>query len=333
MLAFTLGVKQAIVCINKMDDRTVNYSEARYNEIRQEVESFLTSKVGYRVTDADNKTLVRFLPISGWKGDNLIEASDNMPWYRGPTLLQALDSVIPPTRPTDKPLRVPIHDVFKIGGVGTVPTGRIESGIMKTEMNVTFMPGNIKTEVRSIEMHHTMLTEANPGDNIGFNVRSVAIKDLHRGMVCGETRKDPPRTCVAFDAQIIVLSHPNTIHAGYSPIVDCHTAHVSCKFAALKQKINKRSGQVEEEKPDSLKTGDAAIVHMVPSKPMCVETFKDYPPLGRFAVRDMRRTVAVGVIKKVYYDDDTTGNDKTTTVTSNADKLNNNLGNTNNKSL
>lgn len=336
LLAFTLGVKQMVVCINKMDDRTVNYSEARFNEICQEVENFLTHKVGYRMIGADDRPMVRFVPISGWQGDNLVEPSTHMPWYKGPTLLQALDGIIAPSRPVDKPLRVPIHDVYKIGGVGTVPTGRVEAGLIRAGMDVVFVPGDVATEVRSVEMHHAVMEEAGPGDNIGFSVRYVSVKDLRRGMVCGEARKNPPRACHSFEAQIIVLNHPNAIHAGYSPIVDCHTAHVSCKFASIKQKINRRTGNIEENKPASIKNGDAAIVHMIPSKPMCVENFKDCPPLGRFAVRDMKCTVAVGVIKQVYYEDPEAATTTTAANTSNsttANKVNKNNGAPTNKSL
>jgi elongation factor 1-alpha len=292
LLAYTLGVKQMIVAVNKMDDKSVNYSQARFNEIQTEVSNFL-KKIGY------NPEKIPFVPISGWNGDNMLEKSDNMPWYKGFTLLEALDSVQEPKRPSDKPLRLPLQDVYKIGGIGTVPVGRVETGILKPGQVVTFAPSAISTEVKSIEMHHESLPQATPGDNVGFNVKNVAVKDLRRGFVAGDSKQDPPIETESFNAQVIVLNHPGEIHNGYAPVLDCHTAHIACKFAELLTKVDRRSGKELEKEPKNIKSGDAAIVKLLPSKPMCVETFMEYPPLGRFAVRDMRQTVAVGVIKEV----------------------------------
>jgi len=292
LLAFTLGVKEMIVTINKMDDKSVNYDEKRYNEISEELKKFL-AKCGYNVKK------INFVPISGWVGDNMVDRSDKMKWYKGPTLLEALDAIVPPKRPLEKPLRLPLQDVYKIGGIGTVPVGRVETGILKPGMTVVFSPAQLSTEVKSVEMHHESLDQATPGDNVGFNVKGLAIKDIKRGMVCGDTKNDPPMPTASFNAQVIVLDHPNKIMAGYTPVLDCHTSHIACKFNKLLQSIDKRTGKKKEDDPKSIKTGDAAMVEMVPSKPMCVEAFSEYPPLGRFAVRDMRKTVAVGVIKSV----------------------------------
>jgi len=292
LLAFTLGVKQMIVATNKMDDGTVKYGEARYNEIKEETSSFL-KKVGYKPMK------IPFVPISGWVGDNMIERSTNMNWYKGPFLLEALDNLEPPERPVDKPLRLPLQDVYKIGGIGTVPVGRVETGVIKPGMVVNFAPGDVVTEVKSVEMHHESLPEAIPGDNVGFNVKNVSVKDIKRGNVASNTKEDPAVGAASFLAQVIVMNHPGQIQNGYSPVLDCHTAHVACKFAKITEKMDRRTGKKMEDDPKFIKTGDAAMVQLIPTKPMCVESFSDYPPLGRFAVRDMRQTVAVGVIKSV----------------------------------
>merc|ERR1712167_316579 len=228
-----------------------------------------------------------------------IDKSANMAWYKGPCLLEALDNVNPPKRPTDKPLRLPLQDVYKIGGIGTVPVGRVETGVIKPGMVVTFAPVMVTTEVKSVEMHHESLPEAGPGDNVGFNVENVSVKDIRRGNVASNSKNDPAKEAKTFNAQVIVLNHPGEIGNGYSPVLDCHTAHIACKFTELIEKIDRRSGKKIEDFPKKVKSGDAAIVKMTPSKPMCVEAFSSYPPLGRFAVRDMRQTVAVGVIKSV----------------------------------
>ena len=302
LLAYTLGVRQLIVAINKMD--SVKWDESRYQEIVKETSNFI-KKVGY------NPKNVPFVPISGWNGDNMIEATTNAPWYKGweketkagtvkgKTLLEAIDAIEPPSRPTDKPLRLPLQDVYKIGGIGTVPVGRVETGVIKPGMVVTFAPAGVTTEVKSVEMHHEQLEEGLPGDNVGFNVKNVSVKEIRRGNVCGDSKNDPPKASASFNATVIVLNHPGQISAGYSPVLDCHTAHIACKFDELLEKNDRRSGKKLEDSPKFLKSGDAALVKFVPSKPMCVEAFSDYPPLGRFAVRDMRQTVAVGVIKSV----------------------------------
>jgi len=302
LLAYTLGVKQLIVGVNKMDSTEPPYSQARFEEITKEVSNFI-KKVGY------NPAAVAFVPISGWHGDNMLNTSANMGWYKGweitrkegnakgTTLLEALDAIIPPARPTDKPLRLPLQDVYKIGGIGTVPVGRVETGIIKPGMVITFAPNQLTTEVKSVEMHHEALTEAVPGDNVGFNVKNVSVKDIKRGYVASDSKNKPAFAAKDFTAQVIVLNHPGQICNGYSPVLDCHTAHIACKFNEIKEKVDRRTGKAVETNPKSIKSGDAAIVELIPSKPMCVEAFSDFPPLGRFAVRDMRQTVAVGVIK------------------------------------
>jgi elongation factor 1-alpha len=290
LLSFTLGVKQMIVCMNKMDEKSVNFSQDRYNEIKKEVEGFL-KKVGYKPEE------IPFVPISGWNGDNMLERSPNTPWYTGPILIEALDKIVPPKRPTEKPLRLPLQDVYKIGGIGTVPVGRVETGIIKPGMNVSFAPGEAKTEVKSVEMHHTSIPEAIPGDNVGFNVKGLSIKDIKRGYVCGDAKNDPPKEVENFLAQVIIMNHPGQIENGYCPVLDCHTAHIACKFTEIQAKIDRRTGKAIEEEPKSVKNGDSALIILTPTKPMCVESFAEYPPLGRFAVRDMKQTVAVGVVK------------------------------------
>ncbi|MHA1952050.1 MAG: translation elongation factor EF-1 subunit alpha [Candidatus Thorarchaeota archaeon] len=291
-LAMTLGVPSLIVCVNKMDDESVKYSEDRYNEVVEEVGDFLAS-IGYKKDD------VPFIPTSALDAANLKEKTpDFTPWYKGPALLEALDAVELPPKPTDKPLRVPINDVYSIKGVGTVPVGRVETGIMKAGQEVTFMPPNKTGEVKSIEMHHEMMDQAVPGDNIGFNIRGIDRKDLGRGDVAGPTDK-PPTVAADYTGQVMVIQHPSAITVGYTPVIHSHTAQVACRFDEILQKIDQRSGQVIEEKPDFVKKGESMVAKLVPLKPMVIESYKQFPQLGRFAVRDMGMTVAVGIVQKV----------------------------------
>jgi len=295
-LARTLGVGQMIVAINKMDRPEVNYSEARYNQIKEEVTKYLKS-VGYKMEK------VQFVPISAYKGENITKPSPNMPWYKGPTFIQCLDNLEVPPKLRDKPLRLPVQDVYSITGIGTVPVGRVETGILKPGDRVIFMPPKIVGEVKSIEMHHEPIPQAEPGDNIGFNVRGVNKNDIKRGDVVGH-ESDPPTVVRSFTAQIMVLNHPTVITPGYTPVFHCHTAQVACTITEIQklldprtgQPIMEKEGQVEGGKVNFIKTGDGAIVKVKPTKPMVIERAKDFPPLGRFAVRDMGMTVAAGVV-------------------------------------
>jgi elongation factor 1-alpha len=290
-LAKTMGVNQIVVAVNKMDDATVDWNQERYEDVRDAAKDLLKI-TGYDI----NK--VEFIPTSGWTGDNLAEKSKNMPWYTGPTLVEALDAFEVPPKPVDKPLRIPVQDVYTITGVGTVPVGRVETGVMKTGDQVVIMPGGVTGEVRTIETHHVVIPQANPGDNIGFNVKGVARNDIHRGDVLGSV-SNPPTVVREFIGQIIVIHHPTAIAAGYTPVLHSHTVTMATTFTELIQKIDPRTGQVVDEKPAFLKTGDSALVRFRPLRPIVLEPYSSIPQLGRFAVRDMGTTVAAGVIRKV----------------------------------
>jgi len=290
-LARTLGVNQMVVAINKMDDPTVDWSQERYEEVKNEVSGML-KPVGYKVKE------IPFVPTSGWTGDNLMKPSEKMPWYKGPTLFKALDTFEIPEKPIKKPLRLPIQDVYTITGVGTVPVGRVETGVLKEGDEIVFMPTNVKGEVKSIETHHVRMPKAEPGDNIGFNVRGIARGDIRRGDVAGHPG-NPPTVAKEFIGQIAVLYHPTAIAAGYTPVMHAHTGQVACQFAELIQKLDARTGQVVEEKPAFLKTGDAALVRFEPLHPIAVESYKDFEELGRFAIRDMGTTVAAGIVREI----------------------------------
>ena len=290
-LCFMLGIRQLIVLINKMDDPTVNWSKERYEEVKQGV-SDLLKRIGFDVSK------IPFIPVSGWTGDNLLEKSDRMPWYDGPTLLEALDMFKEPPKPIDRPLRIPIQGVYSIRGVGTVPVGRVETGVLKPGDTIIIMPPGIKSEVKSIEMHHQPLEKAIPGDNIGFALKGVERSQLKRGMVV--SHPDNPCSVVKeFIAQIIVIYHPTAIAAGYTPVMHSHTAQTATRFVELIAKMDPRTGQVVEKNPSFLKTGDVALVRLRPLQPVALEPYSEFPELGRFAIRDSGMTIAAGIVKEI----------------------------------
>jgi len=281
-----LGIKQLLVAVNKMD--AVGYKEEAYKKIKDELGK-LVGSLGYKLDQ------IPFIPLSGWQGDNVVKKSTNMPWYKGPTLVEAMDANIqPPEMPKDKPLRLPVQDVYTITGVGTVPVGRIESGVMKPNDKIIFMPSGAVGEVKSIEMHHKQLAEAVPGDNVGFNVRGIEKNAIKRGDVVGHAN-NPPQVVKEFTGQIIVLQHPTVITKGYTPVFHIHTAHVAGKITEIVKKIDPKTGATLQEHPDMLKSGDAAIIKVEPLQPVVVEKQADYPMLAKFAIRDMGKTVAAGI--------------------------------------
>ena len=283
-LARTLGVQQLIILINKMDAVQPPYNQNRYEEVKKDVEKLLAS-IGYRN--------VPIIPISGYKGDNILKKSENLKWFNGPTLIEALDNLKLPEKPIEKPLRLPIQDVYSITGIGTVPVGRVETGIIKIGDKVVFQPADKQGEVKSIEMHHENMPSAEPGDNIGFNVRGIAKNDIKRGDVCGPV-SNPPTVVKSFTAQVVVLNHPSVIANGYKPVFHIHTTQIACRFEHIIKTLNPKDGTTLKENPDFIKTGDIAIVKVVPDRPFVIEKVSDIPQLGRFAIRDMGQTVAAG---------------------------------------
>jgi len=288
-LSRTLGVKQIIIAVNKMD--MAKFDEKRFNEVKADVEKLLKS-VGYKAET------VPFVPIASLIGENLVKKAANMPWYKGLTLLETLDTLTVPEKPTNLPLRLPIQDVYNITGIGVVPVGRVETGVMKVGDKIIVVPGRegkgISGEVKTIEMHHEPMTQANPGDNIGFNVRGIGKKDIQRGDVLGHS-DNVPTVASEFTAQIVVLNHPTVITVGYTPVFHIHTAQIACQVMSIDKKLNPATGEVLQENPDFIKNGDAAIVKFKPMQPLCIERQKEIPQLSRFAIRDSGATVAAGM--------------------------------------
>ncbi len=288
ILAKTMGIDQIIVVVNKMDATQPPYDKKRYEQIKAILSKFMKG-LGY------DPSKIPFVPASAWTGENLIERSPNMPWYNGPTVVEALDMLTPPKKPIDKPLRIPIQNVYTITGVGTVPVGRVETGVLRVGDKVVFMPPGVVGEVRSIEMHHQQLEKAEPGDNIGFNVRGVSKRDIKRGDVAGHPDK-PPTVVDEFTARVFIIWHPSAVTVGYTPVIHAHTASIAARITEIVAKLDPRTGKIVEKNPNFLKQGDAAIVKFKPIKPMVIEKFSDFPQLGRFAMRDMGKTIGIGVV-------------------------------------
>ncbi|MCL4365498.1 MAG: translation elongation factor EF-1 subunit alpha [Candidatus Marsarchaeota archaeon] len=288
-LARVLGIRQIIVGLNKVD--AINYDRAKFDDAKNKVSELLKT-VGYDVSK------VLFVPYSALEGINVSSKSEKLSWYNGPTLLESLDTLVLPEKPLNKPLRLPVQDAYSISGFGTVPVGRVETGVMKVGDQIVIMPAGVKTEVKSIEMHHQQLQKAEPGDNVGFNIKGVDKKDVKKGDVVGPS-DNPPTVAAEFTAQIVVINHPTAIAPGYTPVFHIHTAQIACTITEISEKKDPKTGQTLQKNPEFIKNGDVAIVKVKPNKAVCIEKFSDFPPLGRFAIRDMGQTVAAGVVLDV----------------------------------
>ncbi|RMD45215.1 translation elongation factor EF-1 subunit alpha [Candidatus Pacearchaeota archaeon] len=289
----TMGVKALAVIVNKMD--VVDYAEDKYKKVVEDV-SAVIKLAGY------NPDSIPFIACSALAGDNVVKKSDKMQWYKGPTVLEQIDKFPQPEKPVDLPLRMPIQDVYDITGIGTVPVGKIETGVMKVGQKVVVLPGRsgtgIEGEVRSIEAHHEQLQQAEAGDNIGVNIRGIGKKDVARGDVICDAAA-PAKLVEEFEAQVAVINHPTVIAKGYTPVFHVHTAQVPCQFVELKAKLDPATGQVAEENPDFIKNGDVAIVRIKPVGNLVLETADQNQHMARFAIRDAGITVAAGVCKSL----------------------------------
>ncbi len=285
----TMGVANLCIAINKMD--SIDYNEEKFNKVKEDV-SELIKTVGIDLSK------VNFIACSGLKGDNITKKADSMSWYKGPTILEQFDLFPIPELPTNLPMRMPCQDVYEITGIGTVPVGKIETGIMKIGQKVKVLPGRtgkgIEGEVKTIEMHHENLPEAVAGDNVGINIRGVGKKDIARGDVICDANQ-PIQVVEEFIAQIAVINHPTVLAKGYTPVFHIHTAQVPCQFVELIEQIDPKTGQVIKENPDFLKNGDVAKVRIKPQGNLALETQKNNPFMSRFAIRDTGQTVAAGV--------------------------------------
>ncbi len=289
ILANVLGIRQIVVGINKMD--AAKFEQSKYEEAKKGVSDLLKG-LGYKVEN------ILFVPYSALEGSNVAKKPTTMPWYSGPSLLDAINAFTVPPKPMDKPLRLPIQDVFSISGFGTVPVGRVETGVMKPGDKIVLMPSGLSAEVKSIEMHHKQLNQAEPGDNVGFNIKGIEKKDIKRGDVVGSP-SNPPTVAAEFTAQIIVLHHQNVIAKGYTPVFHVHTAQIACTITDILEKKDPKTGQVLEKNPETIKTGDIAVIKVKPTKPLVIEKAADFPQLGSFAIRDMGETVGAGKVIEV----------------------------------
>lgn len=296
---FTMGIKNIMVLVTKMDHTSLSNPQARFDEIKKATEKTL-KEIGYKQKEKE----VPFIPVSGLLGDNLVSrsSSEGLGWYDKKPFVEVLDELGKTVnRPAEKPLRLPVLKVHDAPGVGTVCQGRVETGSLRVGVKVMFSPSGHVAEVQSIRTHDgEEVQEAKGGDIVAFNVGSdIRPLDIPRGSVAASSTNDPAAAAETLLAQVVVLEHPGAVRAGYCPVIAAHTAQVPCEFEELLSRFDRSTGKDAEPNPESIKAGEAVTARLRPRVPVCLETFSSYPSLGRFAVREGNRTVGVGVIKEV----------------------------------
>merc|ERR1711970_1023626 len=312
-----LGVKQLIVCVNKMNaEPSACYKEARYNEIKDEMKSMLI-KVGWPKPFIEKRTPV--LPISGWMGDNLLNKSENMDWWKGmdvklsktqsvhvDTLKEALNNFVQPAqRDPDKDMRLPLSGVYKIKGVGDVLTGRVEQGSVKPGEEVKFLPTHTAStactgKVFTVEMHHKRVDAGMSGDNIGMNVKALNKDNMPRvGDVMVYKSDEAIQITKNFTCQVQILEIPGEIKVGYSPIGHVRCGRAACRLVQINWKMGKDTGGEKAEGVVALKTNDAAEAVFEPQQPMVVDQFDKCEGLSRIAFMDGNSAVMLGKVTAV----------------------------------
>jgi len=291
LLAYTMGVRQLVIGVNKMDILNVPWDRNRFEEVQRILTPFLR-RCGFLPEN------VTFVPYSGWTGEGLTEPIP-APWYHGPTIAGALDRLWTPQRAEHLPLRIPLQGAYTIAGIGTVAVGRVETGVLRVGQHVKISPGDLRGTVTSIQIHHADIQVARPGQNVGFSLRGVSCKDLRRGMVASDADASPADVVDTFLAQVVIMNHPNRIVTGYTPLVDCHTSHTACRFEEIVATVNRKTGEVIQDHPEFVQAGDVCLVRMRPIRPLCVEPYAECQAMGRFAARDLKTVVGVGVVLKV----------------------------------
>ena len=272
-----LGINKLFVMVNKMD--AVDYREEIFLDIKGKVTKLLAS-FGYRD--------IVSIPGSAMEGDNIYKPSVRMEWYRGPTLIEALDSV--QLSKAVKPLRFVVQDTYLVDSEKVV-VGRVESGTLKKGDEVIFQPSGVGGKIERIKAFDCEVPEANEGDSIGI----IVNKEVKRGDVCGLVEV-PPIPIEEFLGEAVLLE--KDLRKGDKLELRCGTRRVKCEIREIKEKINSETGEVVEKHPAEITENDAATI-VFATEPLVVEKFSEIPELGRFIlVKD--RNIGAGVVLEVH---------------------------------
>ena len=293
IIVYSMGFRRLIVAVSKMDATPDSpWSQTRFKQICEKTKA-VAKKTGF------NPKHVTFVPVSGLTGDNISKKSENMDWYDGPTLLQAMDGFEKPVITGVRPLRLSLIFSDKIGGLGQVVRGKVLSGQLRPQMKVTLNPIGLTTTVESIEMTKRPVDQGNVGDFVGFHVNGLHRRLRVGSLVVTEASQGPLAQVVSFVAKVMILHCPRPIKKNHQAVLYCHTAKVGCRFEHYSEKVNRTTGELLEQEPDWVEQGNSVKIVIVPLKNVVVEVYSEYPALGRIILEDMGRVMGVGVITKV----------------------------------
>ncbi|XP_060868542.1 eukaryotic peptide chain release factor GTP-binding subunit ERF3A [Metopolophium dirhodum] len=292
MLAKTAGVKHMLVLINKMDDSTVLWSKARYEECRDKILPYL-KKLGFNVA----KDLT-FMPVSGQTGLGLKDQVEESicPWYRGPAFIPFIDNLPLLNRSSDGPFIMPVVEKYK--DMGTVLMGKVESGEARKTQTLVLMPNRTTVIVDQLWSDDEEVTSVGPGENIKVKLKGVEEEDVSPGFILCDPI-NPVKTCRIFDGQVVILEHKSIICAGYSAVMHIHCVAEVVEVKALICLVDRKTGLKSNMRPRFVKQDQVVIMRLECSGVVCLEEFKLFPQMGRFTLRDEGKTIAIGKVLKI----------------------------------
>ena len=291
MFSSRISNSQIICCINLMDHPQVNYSEQVFVKTVSEL-SIVLKRIGYGSSQVD------IIPISAYCGDNIVELSDKTSWYKGKCLLDALNSLKPAVNNLEQGLRIPILDVKKISGVGTVVYGKVLAGILKMDSKIVLANSNIQNaRIKAIESFGKRLEEAKSGQLVAINLRNVFHSSVKSGDVILEEGNSTGIVTRFFEARILNISHPNNIRPNYKPTIQLQATQARCKLVTIKETTNMK-GVLKEKSPQDIKRNEIGVVECELDN----ACYLDKDVFCRFYIRDLRKIIGFGLITRVGVD-------------------------------
>ena len=294
--ASVFGIQRVIVCVNKMDDPSVAFSQAKYSTIIQKAEKTLAS-CGFKSHQRS------FVPIGALRGFNLFDSCSELSWSPT-TLSHVMEKIEIDRKARSRPFRMTIAQVHRISGVGTVICGSVLSGSLQHGIEVTIEPhyrnhAPLRSKVFSMERHHVSLDVAQPGDFVGVHVHNMSRWDAQAGkLLCH--RCEPCPLVTKFTALISILWHPTSIKEGYAPMFHFGSTRIPCQLTNIVDRIDRKTKKEIKKRKVGLVAGDLARVIITSKKSIAVEKHVSCKTLGSFVMLDHNRIVAIGKIEQLH---------------------------------
>jgi elongation factor 1 alpha-like protein len=292
-LARSLGVEQLAVVITKLD--ACNYSQERFEGIKSMLGPYLSS-CGFR------ENAVQWLPAVGPSGENLMFKPQNdllASWWHGPTLVEAIDAFVPVHRLVERPLRMPVSETGARGKGGVIAAGKLEGGAVRPGSRVLIVPGRELATVKAVEVDGKTASVARAGDSADLVLGGIEPNVVRTGVVVCHPEFEVP-LATRFEARVVILEVPIPVLQGQQVTIHVHAARENGTVTRLLSLLDAKTGEVSRRRPRCLLKGQTAVIEIVPGRPIPLETYAQCRALGRVALRDGGRTLAVGIVTAVH---------------------------------